>query len=203
MSLKTNVFEQFGNPNGALGSLVGHVMAAKGDNRKRGRWTVDLLELDPTDRVLELGYGPGVVTGWLCDEVPEGQVVGVDRSATMRDQAVRRNRSHVASGRLDLRVGDAEQLPADLGPFDAACGMNVWQFWQDPEATLAGIGATLRPGGRIAITYLQPTSGAVAGDGAEQQITEQLSRAGFVDVHSERLAIGAKEAICVLAPTVG
>jgi len=198
MSLKTNVFEQFGNPNGTLGSLVGHVMAAKGDNRKRGRWTVDLLELDPTDRVLELGYGPGVVTGWLCDEVPEGQVVGVDRSATMRDQAVRRNRSHVASGRLDLRVGDAEQLPADLGPFDAACGMNVWQFWQDPEATLAGIGATLRPGGRIAITYLQPTSGAQTGDDAEAEITGQLRGAGFVDVRAEQLAIGTKQAVCGL-----
>ena len=116
MSLKTNVFAQFGNPNGPLGSLVGHVMAAKGDSRTRGRWTVDLLELDPTDRVLELGYGPGVVTGWLCDEVPEGQVVGVDRSATIRDQAARRNRARVASGRLDLRVGDAEHLPDGSRP---------------------------------------------------------------------------------------
>lgn len=202
MSPKTTFFSQFGNPSGPLGRLVGHVMAAKSDSRTRGRWTVDLLELDPADRVLELGYGPGVVTGWLCDEVPDGQVVGVDHSATMRDQAARRNRRHIASGLLDLRVGDAEHLPDDLGPFDAACGMNVWQFWQDAEATFAAIGATLRPGGRIAITYLQPTAGALAGDSAEEQITTQLTGAGFVAVRVERLPIGSKEAICGLARTV-
>lgn len=202
MSFKTNFFSQFGNPSGPLGGLVGHLMAAKSDSRTRGRWTVDLLELDPADRVLELGYGPGVVTGWICDEVPDGQVVGVDHSATMRDQAARRNRTHVSSGHLDLRVGDAEHLPDDLGLFDAACGMNVWQFWQDPEATFAAIGATLRPGGRIAMTYLQPTAGALAGDSAEEQITRQLKGAGFVDVRAERLTIGNKEAICGLARTV-
>ncbi len=87
MSLKTTFFSQFGNPSGPLGRLAGHVMAAKADSRTRGRWTVDLLELEPAEHVLELGYGPGVVTGWLCDEVPDGHVVGVDRSATMRDQA--------------------------------------------------------------------------------------------------------------------
>ena len=202
MSLKTTLFSQFGNPSGPLGRLVGHVMAAKGDSRTRGRWTVDLLELDPADRVLELGYGPGVVTGWLCDEVPDGQVVGVDRSATMRDQAAHRNRAHVASGRLDLRVGDAEHLPDELGPFDAACGMNVWQFWEKPEATFASIGQRLRPGGRIAMTYLQPTAGALAGDDAGARIAAQLKEARFVDVRVERLPIGAKEAVCGLARRV-
>ena len=120
MSLTTTFFSQFGNPSGLLGRLAGHVMAAKADSRTRGRWTVDLLELEPAEHVLELGYGPGVVTGWICDEVPDGHVVGVDRSATMRDQAARRNQAHVASGRLDLQVGDAEHLAEDLGPFDAA-----------------------------------------------------------------------------------
>ncbi len=203
MSLTTTFFSQFGNPSGLLGRLAGHVMAAKADSRTRGRWTVDLLELEPAEHVLELGYGPGVVTGWLCDEVPDGHVVGVDRSATMRDQAARRNRTHVASGRLDLRVGDAEHLPDDLGPFDAACGMNVWQFWLDPEATFTAIGERLRPGGRIAVTYLQPTAGAMPGDDAEHQITAQLKEAGFVDVRTDHLTIGAKDAICCQARTVG
>lgn len=199
MSLPSTLVSQFGRPTGPLGRLVGHVMAAKSDNRTRGRWTVDLLDLAPTDRVLELGYGPGVVTGWLCDEVPHGRVVGVDHSAAMCEQAVRRNRTHVRSGRLELLVGDAEDLPADLGPFDAACAMNVWQFWHDPEATFAAIGATLTPGGRLAITYLPPTAGARSGEEAAALITSQMSGAGLVDPRTERLAIGSRDAVCVLA----
>ncbi len=80
--------------------------------------------------------------------------------------------------------------------------MNVWQFWQDPEATFTAIGERLRPAGRIAVTYLQPTAGAMPGDDAEHQITAQLKEAGFVDIRADHLTIGAKDAICCQARTV-
>ena len=51
---------QFGNPHGPLGRLAGRIMATRGSNIERNRWTVDLLELKPHHRVLEVGYGPGL-----------------------------------------------------------------------------------------------------------------------------------------------
>ena len=51
---------QFGHPRGPLGRLVGWNMATRSSNVARSRWAVDLLDLQPTDRFLEVGCGPGV-----------------------------------------------------------------------------------------------------------------------------------------------
>ena len=49
MSVRTKFFRQFGRPTGFMGGLVGHIMARKSENLERGRWTIDLLELTPSD----------------------------------------------------------------------------------------------------------------------------------------------------------
>ncbi len=54
---------QFGNPRGLVGRLAGEFMARRPSNRARNLWTVDLLELRPHHRVLEIGYGPGFAIG--------------------------------------------------------------------------------------------------------------------------------------------
>jgi hypothetical protein len=49
---------QFGNPTGWLGSLVGDAMAIK--SCERSQWVLSPLDLQTDDRVLEIGFGPGV-----------------------------------------------------------------------------------------------------------------------------------------------
>jgi hypothetical protein len=46
---------QFGHPRGMAGSVAGWVMARRPSNRQRNRWVVSLLDVQPTDRVLEIG----------------------------------------------------------------------------------------------------------------------------------------------------
>ena len=49
---------QFGRPTSAWGHVAGWIMAHRVSNRRRNRWTVDLLDLRPGERVLEIGFGP-------------------------------------------------------------------------------------------------------------------------------------------------
>jgi hypothetical protein len=42
------------------GRLAGSQMASRSSNRQRNAWVVSLLELKPTYRVLEIGFGPGI-----------------------------------------------------------------------------------------------------------------------------------------------
>jgi hypothetical protein len=53
------VVGQFVQPRGFAGRLVGWEMAMRRSNRKRNLWAVDLLEVRPTDCVLEIGFDPG------------------------------------------------------------------------------------------------------------------------------------------------
>ena len=56
MSFKQNIISQFSNPHGLLGRLAGTIMAHRPSNQERNRWTVDLLEIQPDDHVLEIGF---------------------------------------------------------------------------------------------------------------------------------------------------
>ena len=52
------LLRMFGRPKGILGRLGGIIMART--NQKCAAWVIALLDIQPHDRVLEVGFGPGV-----------------------------------------------------------------------------------------------------------------------------------------------
>jgi SAM-dependent methyltransferase len=88
---------QFHQPTGAVGHVAGWIMGRRSSNVARNRWAVQLLDVQPADRVIELGCGPGVAIAALATRATRGLVVGVDHSQVMIRQARRRNRA--ATGR--------------------------------------------------------------------------------------------------------
>jgi SAM-dependent methyltransferase len=199
--IRRYLYGQFRRPRGPLGMLVGRIMSKRSSNRQRSRWTVGLLDLEPTDRVLELGYGPGLGLEAALETVSSGEVVGVDHSETMRRMAARRNGAAIRAGRLRVLLGDARELPTDLGRFDRIFSANVWLFWSDPVAVLVALRRSLTDGGRIAVTHLPRHGGATRDDAiaAATSISEQLRAAGYVDIVVEELPLEPVPAVCALA----
>jgi SAM-dependent methyltransferase len=194
------VIGQFHRPRGLGGRVAGWVMAHRESNRKRNAWAVGLLDVQPDDRVLEIGFGPGIAIGELARRATNGIVCGVDHSEVMLRQASRRNATAVRAGRVDLRLGTAERLPVFEGPFDKMLAVNSLMFWDDPVARLKELRDLLRPGGRIAIAF-QPRgpgstdeTAARAGD----EIAGHFTAAGFADVRVETLSLKPTAVVCVL-----
>jgi ubiquinone/menaquinone biosynthesis C-methylase UbiE len=185
--IKQKLFENFAHPRGVYGRLAGRIMAAKKSNTARGRWAVAELAPKPDARVLEVGYGPGVAIEAMAARVPNGRVVGVDASEVMFAQASRRNAEEIRSGRVELRVGDARGLDADLTDFDLVYGINVWQFWPNPTAVIAELRERLAPHGRLALVYMQPPSGSVTSARSEFLMKEQFAEAGLVDIEVDTM----------------
>jgi hypothetical protein len=63
------VVGQFGHPRGTVGRVAGWVMAHRASNRRRNCWVVSLLDVQPSDRVLEIGFGPGLAIAELSRRV--------------------------------------------------------------------------------------------------------------------------------------
>src|SRR5450759_1107921 len=103
---------QFGHPGGIAGRMAGWVMAHRRSNQQRNRWAVSLLEVQPTERVLEIGFGPGIAIAELARRATQGHVYGIDHSQVMVGQASRRNADAVRARRVCLTRAPVEQLPS-------------------------------------------------------------------------------------------
>jgi SAM-dependent methyltransferase len=199
------VVGQFHEPRGAGGRLAGWVMGHRGSNRERNEWAVGLLDVQPDDRVLEIGFGPGVAIHEIARRATNGFVVGVDHSEVMVRQATRRNAAAVRDGRVDLRLGTAEHLPAFDAPFDKILAVNSLMFWDDPVVRLKELRGLLKPGGRIAIAY-QPRGPGASDETATEaakELTGHFATAGFTDVRVDTLALKPTAVVCVLGVNPG
>jgi len=104
-----------------------------------GQAVFDLLNLQPGERILDLGCGDGALTAKIV--AAGAEVVGVDASSEMVSAAKRRG--------LDARVMDAYNLDFN-SEFDAVFS-NAAMHWMkhDPGAVIQGVRRALKPRGRF------------------------------------------------------
>lgn len=165
----------FGHPMGIMGRLGGIVMARM--NKGIYRRAIDLLSIQPADRVLEIGFGPGVGIELLSRSASSGQVVGIDPSEEMVQQASSRNKDAIAAGRVDLRLGSVERLPFQTESFDKALAVNSMQVWPDAFAGLREIRRVVRPSGRVVLCFTRHSGQE------KKELYSTLKQAGLTEVH--------------------
>ena len=118
-ALDHDVSGQNRQPTGAAGRVAAWEMTLRPSNRQRSAWVVSLLNVQPADQVLEIGFGPGLAIAALV-RAGAGQVYGIDHSAVMLRQASRRNAAAIRAGRVTLLRASVDQLPPAVnGPFAA------------------------------------------------------------------------------------
>lgn len=195
------IIGQFGHPRGVGGRIAGWVMAHRSSNRRRNSWVVSLLDVPPTDRVLEIGFGPGLAIAELSRRAADGHVWGIDHSDVMLRQATSRNAAAIAAGRVTLVRASVEELPASLeGPFDAVLAVNSLGFWPAPTERLQDLRRRLRPGGRVAIASQPRCPGATRQTSvkAAREIEGLLRAARFTQIRTDTLDLDPP-VVCVLA----
>ena len=118
--------------------------------------TVEALDLDSGERVLELGCGPGNSFDALRTRVrSQGAVVGVDYSQGMVERAAERVRKAGWENVHPIR-DDSVRLGVDDEAFGAVYASMTLSAMPNPTDALHAAYRTLRPGGRIVILDAQP-----------------------------------------------
>jgi ubiquinone/menaquinone biosynthesis C-methylase UbiE len=171
------------------------------------RYARDLVErarpIGPSDRILDLGCGTGIVARVLRERLGgAATIVGIDVSPPMIEKA------RSIAPEIDFRVGDAMALPFEEGSFDLVIAQEVLQFVPDRLAALREVRRVLSPGGRFLASTWRPRSeqplhhalGLVAErhlgksndrrfslDGPE--LEHALAEAGFTDIRLERVSL--------------
>jgi ubiquinone/menaquinone biosynthesis C-methylase UbiE len=114
---------------------------------------VTLLDLQPSDRVLEVGFGHGRTIERIATALGTGFIAGIDLSEEMARMAERRCRRLTRRGKVVLTVGGSDHLPFPDHHFDKVLSVHTIYFWADPEAHLREIRRVLTYGGRFVLGF--------------------------------------------------
>ncbi|HUW10944.1 MAG TPA: class I SAM-dependent methyltransferase [Anaerolineae bacterium] len=166
------VARQIRRPSGWLGRMWGRGMAR--GHRPQTEWALKLLDIQPTDHVLDVGCGTGMATRIASEIAVEGFVAAVDHSPEMVQEARRRNTAAIRNGRVQVQHGDVVSLPFEEATFDKIIGIETFYFWPDPIAALRELCRVAKPGGVIA---LEMENSLEAPD--SQAVARRAERMGF------------------------
>jgi ubiquinone/menaquinone biosynthesis C-methylase UbiE len=117
---------------------------------------VEHLQLNPTDKLLDVCTGTGCVALTAAEKLTQGKVTGIDLSSGMLQQAKKKaaamGLSNAQFKQMDLEQLSLENLNRPQAPFDVAtCSFGLF-FLEDMTQALNNIASAVRPTGKVAIT---------------------------------------------------
>jgi ubiquinone/menaquinone biosynthesis C-methylase UbiE len=143
----------------------------------RFAWAAGVVAPRPTDHVLEIGCGAGLLVEQLTRRLTTGTLTAVDRSAAMIRRATERNQAALAAGKATFRHGDFLRVPLPERAYDKAVAFNVNFFWQDPAQELRRLKNVLVPQGLLFIFHQTPNGRDTE---AAARIGDHLRRHSFL-----------------------
>ncbi|MFB6256513.1 MAG: methyltransferase domain-containing protein, partial [Haloplanus sp.] len=107
---------------------------------------LELIDLDPDDRVLDVGCGTGFGTEGLLQHTEH--VHGLDQSIHQMEKAFGK---FGRTDRVKFYRGDAERLPFKDDSFDALWSSGSIEYWPNPVDALEEFRRIVKPGGPVLV----------------------------------------------------
>ena len=142
----------------------------------------DFAGVQPGQRALDVGCGPGALTTELVARLGADAVAAIDPSVSFVQAARERH------PQVDIREGRAEDLPFPDDSVDTALAQLVVHFMSDPVAGLREMQRVVRPGGVVAANVWD-----FVGARSPLSVFWSAARAIDPDVQDESLLPGAHE----------
>ncbi len=175
---------------------------------KLARLFADTVDLSPGSQALDLGCGPGALTGVLVERIGSDSVSACDPSPSFVAACASRYPG------VDVRAGRAEAIPFEDSRFDVAMAQLVLHFVTEPEEAARELSRVVRKGGVVAacvwdfeqrmemlrafwdaaalIDPLAPDEAMAMRFGRDGEIADLLESSGFIDVAETRLTVGSE-----------
>ena len=181
--VKGFIDNQYRKPKGLIGTYIGEKMVRQ--HKPETLWTIDLLNIQQSESVLELGCGAGYAMKLILKQNIVGKVVGLDLSPTVIRSAMIRNKKALNNEKAELIQANVKSLPFEDAQFDKVFSIHTIYFWDDISATVSEIFRVLKPGGVFILTFCDGENGEIW-DEISRLIDEQLipimKNKGFFDV---------------------
>jgi arsenite methyltransferase len=148
---------------------------------------VDQVPWTGTERVLDVGCGPGLALVEVAKRLTTGKVTGIDKWMVIhgerhnsKDITLENARIEGVADRVDVQDGDASEMPLADDSFDVVVSSFVFHHMprEVRRQAIREVVRVTRPGGRILITD----------DDATVELARSLGKLGMTEVSHERMA---------------
>src|SRR5215208_1687189 len=123
------IASQFKRPAGLFGIFTSNLMIK--NNKSNYDRLIKDLELQPNDKLLEIGYGPGLGLNMIAQICSTCAIHGIDFSPLMYKRACKYNKQYIDDGRVRLQHGDFLKTTIIDGNYDKVFCLNVIYFWDE------------------------------------------------------------------------
>lgn len=181
--LKEYIDGQYGKPAGAIGTYIGEKMVRQ--HKPETMWTLDILNLEREEEILELGCGAGYAMKLLLQKTSVIRVTGLDLSETVLKSAQMRNKTEISTGRANLVNGDVCSLPFENEQFTKVFSIQSIYFWEKIDEAISEIYRVLKPDGRLVITLSNGKAKEIwpgINDLIQAQVIPEMDKIGFINI---------------------
>ncbi|MFN2745145.1 MULTISPECIES: class I SAM-dependent methyltransferase [Bacillus] len=157
-------------------------------NHDINEWVIQLLDVRPHERILQIGTGSGAVLCRVAEKLESGTACGVDPAKRMVKQSLRRTRHLRKEGRAEVKVGHAEHIPFADRSFHKVFSIHAMDGGTDIQQALKEFYRVLQVDGTVFFTVhlngQTKHSRQAKGDTlyTEQQIKRLLEESHFRDI---------------------
>jgi ubiquinone/menaquinone biosynthesis C-methylase UbiE len=169
--VKKFVDNQYGAPKGLMGTYIGEKMVRQ--HIPETVWTIELLNIQKSESVLELGCGSGYAMKLILEQNLVGKVVGLDLSPTVIRSAMIRNKQAINEEKANLVQANVKSLPFENEQFDKVFSIHSIYFWDELSVTISEIYRVLKSGGGLILTLCDGKN-SETWDGISSLIDEQI-----------------------------
>jgi arsenite methyltransferase len=154
-----------------------------------------IMNVQPSDRVLDLGCGSGWATRLVAKRFHPTKIVGIDISDEMVRRATEQSKE-IAN--IEFLHGAAERIPLPDTSIDKIFSIESFYYWPDQMMGLKEAKRVLAPGGKIfiLINLYKDNHYSLRWAGelkvpvhalSQAEYTELLTKAGFVGAEARRI----------------
>ena len=163
---------------------------------ERFKWAVELLNIKPTQNILEVGCGAGLLAEQIACRLTTGKLIAIDKSSLMLKKAKKRNNEFIDKGISEFLEADFAKSQLQQFFFDSIVAFNVPVFLKNPVRELHLIRHIIKPQGKLYVFYQAPYEIDITDVEPNQQ---KLADNSFeiVDVQLKKLT--PTSAFCIIA----
>jgi len=143
--------KQLACPTGKKGIVMGD--ALDDANKQMILESIQLLDIQPKNRVLELGHGNCSYLPEILKQAKDVKYFGMEISEAMQQKAAHINAAYIKKRVALFKVYDGQKVPYVLGFFDRILTVNTLYFWPNPVSFLKETYRLLKPNGIFIVTF--------------------------------------------------